>query len=450
MLLRFGVANHRSIRDYQELLLTASKRIQKERLTTPVDVLDEEAVPVAALYGANASGKSNILEAMAEMQRLVVMSHKGADATDAIVRHPFRLDDESSAKPTKFDCTFTLGNGADAEDVYEYGFEITDAEVAREWLFRTVRRTRTSTHRLFERETASGDVQVDFGPQLRGENKAIQGFTRANSLFLSAAAQNNHPQLSLIHAWFAGDWHCVRSAAPMAAYEAALALSGFAHEGQLKDLLVQADAGIEGFAVDEEAAKAQVPVSPEAAYVRGMLAVRRRNGLFARSGSGGVGEKVAKLLAARRNPLAFEHSSAAGLRQLDYDSESRGTQMLLSLLLPALEALSAGGLLVLDELDSSLHPNLAQAFVGLFDAPESNPTGAQLVFSTHDIALLGSGLLAHDEIWITEKNREGITTFTPLTDYRIRSRVDVEMAYRNGRFGGTPNVQNFLLEVGRP
>ena len=127
MLLRFGVANHRSIRDYQELLLTASKRIQKERLTTPIDVLGEAAVPVAALYGANASGKSNILEAMAEMQRLVVMSHKGADATDGIERHPFGLDDESAVAPTQFDCTFTLGNGdgsGKAEDVYYYGFEI--------------------------------------------------------------------------------------------------------------------------------------------------------------------------------------------------------------------------------------------------------------------------------------------------------------------------------------
>ena len=447
MLLRFGVANHRSIRDYQELLLTASKRRPKERVTTPIDVLDEQAVPVAALYGANASGKSNILEAMAEMQRLIVMSHKGADATDAIERHPFRLDDESPEKPTQFDCTFTLGS-SDSEEAYEYGFEFTDAEIVREWLHRTVRRTRVSTHRLFERETSGGEVQVDVGPQLRGEVKATERVTRPNSLFLSAAAQNNHPQLTPIHEWFAQRWFCVRSAVPMAAYEAALALSGFAHADRLRDLLVQADAGIEGFAVDEEAAKAQVPVSSRTSRLRGVLtSAQGAGGLVKPSSLDRARERVRELLAARRSPLTFEHSVATGSRQLDYDYESRGTQMLLSLLVPALDSLATGDLLIIDELDSSLHPNLAQAFLSLFEAADSNPNGAQLIFSTHDVALLGSGLLAHDEIWITEKNREGISTFTPLTDYRIRSRVDVEMAYRNGRFGGIPNIHDFLLEV---
>lgn len=453
MLLRFGVANHRSIRDYQELLLTASKRIHKERLTTPVHVLGEAAVPVAALYGANASGKSNILEAMAEMQRLVVMSHKGADATDGIQRHPFALDDESAAAPTQFDCTFTLehgGGAGDAEEVYDYGFEVTDTEVVREWLHRTVRHTRRSTHRLFERETSNGEVRIDFGPQLGGENAAIRGFTRANSLFLSAAAQNNHPQLTPIQEWFAA-WRASPAALPLSAQEAAQALSGFEHLGRLKDLLMQADAGIGGFEFDEEAMRAQIPKSASQWYLEGVLASARSRGggLVSARSSETVTELIAKELARRRSPVRFHHDSSFGPRPLDYDAESRGTRMLVSLLIPALETLATGGLLVVDELDSSLHPNLARALLSLFETADTNPEGAQLIFSTHDVALLGSGLLANDEIWITEKDREGASTFTPLTDFRIRSRVDVEVAYRNGRFGGTPNLQDFLLEVGR-
>lgn len=445
MLLRFGVANHRSIRDYQELLLTASKRIQKERLTTPVDVLGEAAVPVAALYGANASGKSNILEAMAEMQRLVERSHKGADATDKIERHPFRLDDGSAAKPTQFDCTFTLGNGSapeEAGDVYEYGFEFTDAQVVREWLHRTVRRTRTSTHRLFERETSEGEVQINFGPQLRGENRVMQGLTRANSLFLSAAAQNNHPDLAPIQEWFAHRWHCVAEAVPMSAPAAARALSGYSHAERLTDLLVQADAGINGFVLDE------VELNDRARGLVKELVKAFGEGLDENMPDDLLGLVLESVAQVHRNRLMFEHPSPNGPQRLDYDSESRGTRMLVTLLVPALASLAAGDLLVVDELDSSLHPRLAQAILSLFETPESNPANAQLVFSTHDVALLGSGLLAQDEIWITEKNREGVSSFTPLTDFRIRSRVDVEMAYRNGRFGGTPNLQNFLLEVG--
>ena len=446
MLLRFGVANHRSIRDYQELLLTASKRIQKERFAVPLQVVGEYALPVAAFYGANASGKSNLLDAMADMERLVVNSHKGADSNDRISRDPFRLDDVSPAEPTRLDCTFTLGSAHGSEDcgeVFEYGFEYTDTEVIREWLYRTVRRGRQSTHRLFERETGDGGVNVAFGPQLRGENQAIARLTRPNSLFLSAAAQNNHPQLTPVQEWFADRWYFMQSGSPMFAMEAAEALFGYRHIGQLKELLVQADAGIAELTVDEvELEESQQAFAKEF----GKTVVTFLADQLDRDLPDGFADAIPDM---QLKQLKFAHLSSNGLRHLDYDAESRGTRMLLSLLIPALEVLAVGGLLVVDELDSSLHPNLAQAFLSLFETAESNPRGAQLIFSTHDVALLGSGLLSHDEIWITEKNGEGTTNFTPLTDYRVRSRVDVEMGYRNGRFGGTPNLQHFLLAAGR-
>ena len=130
---------------------------------------------------------------------------------------------------------------------------------------------------------------------------------------------------------------------------------------------------------------------------------------------------------------------------MGYDSESKGTRTLLSLLIPTLEALAQGSLLVIDELDTSLHPDLARAFVSLFNKEDSNPHGAQLVFSTHDVTLLGSGLIRQDEIWMTDKNREGASEFTPLTDFKLRSRDDIERAYRHGRFGGVPTADDFLV-----
>ena len=138
-------------------------------------------------------------------------------------------------------------------------------------------------------------------------------------------------------------------------------------------------------------------------------------------------------------------TSEGRTRTLGYDSESKGTRTLISLLIPALEALSRGSLLVIDELDTSLHPNLAQAFVSLFNKKDSNPHGAQLVFSTHDVTLLGGGLIRQDEIWMTDKNREGVSKFTPLTDFKLRSRDDIERAYRRGRLGGVPATDDFLL-----
>ena len=147
-----------------------------------------------------------------------------------------------------------------------------------------------------------------------------------------------------------------------------------------------------------------------------------------------------------RKRFRFLHSMSEGdTRKLDYKSESKGTRTLISLLVPALEALSRGSLLVVDELDTSLHPNLARAFVSLFSKESSNPRGAQLVFSTHDVTLLGGGVVRQDGIWMTDKNREGASEFTPLTDFKLRSRDDIEKAYRGGRLGGVPAADDFLV-----
>ena len=105
MLLRFGAANHRSIRDYQELLMSASKAIHRDGFAIPVPTVREAAVPVVAIYGANAAGKSNLIDAMGELRRHVVQSHVGLGATDPILRDPYRLGQVDG--PTRLECTFT-------------------------------------------------------------------------------------------------------------------------------------------------------------------------------------------------------------------------------------------------------------------------------------------------------------------------------------------------------
>ena len=212
MLLRFGVENHLSIRERQELVLTAAKRVKRSDPAVPVPILKEAAVPVAILYGANAAGKSNLIHAIRAMRDHIVTSHKSRDAGDDIPRHPFLLDDSSADKPTRFDSMFTV-NGRDPsapQEVYEYGFSCTDAEYTDEWLHRIVRHKRQMTQVLFHRTTEDGNVRVSFGSRLRGENRTIASLTRPNSLFLSAAAQNNHPQLGSVHRQFMEYWHLVR------------------------------------------------------------------------------------------------------------------------------------------------------------------------------------------------------------------------------------------------
>ena len=446
MLLRFGVANHRSIRDYQELFLSASRRIKRKGLVIPVPTLKEAAVPIAAIYGPNAAGKSNLIDAMDEMRRTIVESHKSLDATDRIPRTPFRLDETTEAKPTRFDCTFTVSEqGADEwgsdqpESVYEYGFEYTATEFCKEWLYRIVRKERQSTRVLFERETRDRKVRVKVGNQLPGENRTIANLTRPNSLFLSAAAQNNHPQLTELSRYFVESWVVIPEGEAVHEMSMANRLADYEHLDRLVELVNQADIGISRIDVkDEEYNEEEFELAQDLMQI---VAKRIDNSDEDDSLMKSLLEEIQ-----HRKQLRFIHLAAeGGTRTLGYDSESKGTRTLISLLIPALEALSRGSLLVIDELDTSLHPNLARAFVSLFNKKDSNPRSAQLVFSTHDVTLLGSGLIRQDEIWMTDKNREGASEFTPLTNFKLRSRDDIERAYRHGRFGGVPAADDFLV-----
>lgn len=447
MLLRFGVRNHRSIRDYQELLLSASRRIRREGLTIPVPTVKEAVVPVVALYGPNAAGKSNLIDAMDEMQRAVVRSHVALGATDHIPRDPFRLDEAGEATPTQFDCTFTLSgpvagqqSSRESPSVYEYGFEYTATEFRREWLYRIVRRERQSTQVLFERKTEDGRVHVSFGGQMRGENRTIANLTRPNSLFLSAAAQNNHPQLMDLYRYFSNCWNVILTEGSMNETEVAERLSSYEHVETLLQLIRQADVGIAEIDVEEEKYEAK-----EIDFQRELLRL-----VVKHVDDSGAGDSLRERMSARlgrRKRARFVHSSAGGgLKTFDFHMESKGTRALISLLIPALDALSQGSVLVIDELDTSLHPDLARAFVSLFSKKASNPYGAQLVFSTHDTTLLGSGLIRADEIWMTDKTGEGLSRFTPLTEFKLRSRDDLEKAYRLGRLGGVPTGDEFFFE----
>ena len=438
MLLRFGVANHRSIRDYQELLLTASAGHPSAALTT-LSAVGESLVPIAALYGGNATGKSNLLDAMDDLRLLVTNSHRQGDGTTRIPRRPFRLDADSSWAPTRFDCSFTLtGENPNARGaVFDLEITFTESEILSERLTVTTPEIPNCERTLYSRVNDGRGVHVDFDRDLAGDNDVTARLTRPNSLFLSAAAQNNHPYLTAVYEWFATGWESVIADGPMPEPLAANLVAEHQHFDLVNLLLRQAEAGLGGVEFGE------VELDERTTKLAKDLAV-----FVAEHIEADVEQDVIEgLFDTTPRRLRFLHEAAMGLTPLPYASESRGTKMFLTLLLPALEALTSGGLLVVDELDSSLHFQLAQAFLSLFQRQSSNPYGAQLIFSTHDVALLDSGQLSQDEIWIVDKNQNGVSSFTPLTDFHLAPDTKIEQAYRDGRFGGTPNLHDFQLDI---
>jgi AAA15 family ATPase/GTPase len=137
--------------------------------------------------------------------------------------------------------------------------------------------------------------------------------------------------------------------------------------------------------------------------------------------------------------IQLSHQSAQGEEVfLDFDNESRGTRRLLFLLQPAMRVLETGGVLIVDEIDASLHTKACEAIIALFSSKEKNRAGAQLIATTHDTNLLRSPLLRRDQIWFTEKGPDQATHLYPLTDFHTRQGDNIEKGYLQGRYGAIP------------
>ena len=409
MLLRFGVTNHRSLRDAQALSLVASTLDD-----SPAGLIDSshasghKLLPVLAIYGANASGKTNLVSAIRWMRSAVLFSHSRGEPGGPIGRTPFALDPSSDESPSHFEVDFVL------EDVrYHYGFEATNTAFTAEWLFAFPNDRRQA---LFERN----GMTFRFGRHLKGRNLVISELTRSNSLFLSAAAQNGHEELTKISGFFQS----------MASGE----LSLFELTQNFTDPVV--DARVIGFltaagtgTVDYRLKNVDVPPKLRAL----------QDGIDALVKS--LGEIQVERSNNRQNTSQIQlgHKGVGGDSvYFDLQQESEGTKRLLRFLIPAFRALDAGAVMVVDELDASLHTHACDLVIALFSSPATNPKGAQLIATTHDTNLLQSAYLRRDQVWLAEKDAEGATHLYPLTDFRTRKTDNLERGYLEGRYGAIP------------
>jgi hypothetical protein len=419
MLIQFRVENHRSLRDEQILSLAAAGDKAGPHVLR-VDGLAEPIVPVAAIYGANASGKSNVLGALGFLQRAVVDSHARWDV-DGTPHDPFRLSNKAKA-PSLYEVEIVVDGVR-----FRYGFQLGVSRVEEEWLF-TWPNGRKVT--WFERD---GD-HFEFGKTLHGENEVIRNLTRPNSLFLSAAAQNNHAALLPIFRYFsAWQFSAVRSIGlyPRGAVSIDVARRLAADtvssdRDAILQLLQDADTGIVDVRVDTNGA--------------GEL-------------HGNPNTQLERLL--RGQPalqVSFRHRTGdTEYGWLPPELESAGTLALLGLAPHILDALRDGGLLCVDELEASLHPSLAVRVVKMFNDPLVNRHRAQLVFATHDTNLLGTIIgepaLRRDQVWFTEKDDAGATQLYPLTDFHPRKEENLERGYLQGRYGAVPFLGELVAKV---
>ncbi|WP_159729318.1 ATP/GTP-binding protein [Methylosinus sp. Ce-a6] len=415
MLLRFSAANFGSLRDEQQLSMIASalKDEPVGLIETPA-LRSEKILPSAVIYGANASGKSNLVRAMAHMKELVRNSHRQGEPGAPIPLKPFLLDPAYATKPSVFSIDF-VWNGAR----YAYRFEALGNEFTQESLH--VWRGGPVTL-LFERDRQ----EFKFGRSLKGRNKVIEDLTRPNSLFLSAAAQNNHEELSEAAKFFSSSTIELAEVEPIAFLSSKLASQGV--DPRAISFLRGIDTGITEARVSERLAEQRELELQEAL----LTAVEK----FV--GSQAPNEVKVEVLGNHRS-LQFGHRTTDERTVfLDMSDESAGTIQMLGVLGNVFRALEHGYLCVIDEFGSRLHTRASELVLSLFASKETNPKGAQLIVTTHDTNLLNAPALRRDQVWFTEKDETGATHLYPLTDIETRKGDNLEKGYLQGRYGAIP------------
>jgi predicted ATP-dependent endonuclease of OLD family len=424
VLLEFRVSNYRSIDREQVLSLVASSdksMLGENCAPTGLSILPH-ALRSLAIYGPNASGKSNIVKALSFFKSVVGRSAQGMTEGDAFKVEPFLFVDDPPARPTEMELTFV-----EAGVRYQYGFNLSHQRVREEWL--VVYRSR-KPQQWFERrfdEALQQDVYT-FGSYLAGERKLWQRSTRGNALFLSTAVLLNSEQLRPIFQWITEKLR-VYAELPRAAQFLATNVSttvDLIEKPESRDaviaLLNQADFGI-------QSAKSQrAPLSEDLQQKIDLLVPTELR-------SGWNLESV---------EVELEHEAVleSGERirgSISIEDESLGTQQFFGLAAPFLRALEGNHVLVVDELDRSLHPLLTRFLVSRFHGRQSDGGGAgQLIFTTHTTSLLDPKLLRRDQILLVEKGRDLASVFYPLTDFHARKGAPLEKSYLEGRMGAIP------------
>lgn len=419
MLLTFRAENVRSFRGPVELSLLATS-LAEEGVPRPVpwrqDGRPIRVLPAAGVFGANASGKSNLLRAMHDMRMHVVHSFRSHAPGRGVPRRAFRLDPKHDGVPSRFEVDLVLHGIR-----HEYGFVVGDDRVLEEWAYRY---PRGKAALLFRR---AGD-EVTLGERNRAKGRAVTEILRADSLLLSAAAAANHPDLLPLWEWFTGNLLLTEAAnRPYRwAYTAGM-LRDEQHRQQVLALLQAADLGITDARVRE--------LDPQ-------MAERIRKAQRILQGREEEAEGKEHEPAEVEPLVMLSHRGSAGDVEFDPGEESLGTMVWLGLSGPILAAIAHGDVLLVDEIEASLHPALVTQLVKLFQNPESNPKGAQIIFNSHEASLLGDSrgdrVLGRDQVWFTEKDHDGATRLFPLADLSPRTDEAIERRYRNGRYGATP------------
>lgn len=421
MLVEFSVENFKSFRDRTTFSMIASniksedKQLDEDN-TIPFST-DLRLLTSAAIFGKNASGKSNLGAAFRFMRNFVLYSASGTQSGDAIHVTPFSLNTKTRDMASSFEVVFIIG-----ETQYRYGFEAGGSHIVAEWLYYVPSRRE---YALFERDEQG--IHVNAGYK---EGKGLEERTRENALFLSVVAQFNSPKTEEIMGWFRQ--LAVTSGLLDNDFKAftAQCLREGRYAAEIMQFVKSIDVDIDDLVA---------PAPPTMESLPETISDEQKRRIVE-----GWEDPIYAV-----HPIYNEDGQVVDSEIFNInDEESQGTRKLIAMSGPLHSALKFGYVMFVDEMDARLHTHMTAAIVKLFNSRHTNPHGAQLIFVTHDTNLLDNTLFRRDQLWFTEKDRQGSTSLVSLSDFQERNNVDFEKRYLGGRYGGVPFIRGLEVSDG--
>lgn len=429
MIVNFTIENWMSFKESTKFSMLATRERQNNDRLPKIAKYSAKILPIAAIFGGNASGKTNFFKALNFMRWLVL---KGTQPDSLIPLEPFRLDDECLKKPSRFNIELLID-----EIIYELSFAVTQECISEEKL---VRITSTSEKILYHRH---GD-KIKFDKTLKKEkflHFAFQG-TRKNQLFLTNSVSQKIETFRPVYNWFRYNLELV---APDSRFEFFEQFFEEEHPlfNTMNEILQKLDTGISHLG-GEEVPFENLPM-PDALKKKLQEDVTDDVSIKLLSEPNNeryiVSRKNGKLVV--KKLVAFHTKSDGSEVKFDLSQESDGSQRIIDLL-PVLLAVASSGskkVILVDEMDRSLHSTLTKRLLEAYLDICSNDTRSQLMVTTHDILQMDQELFRRDEMWVTERNSDGVSTLFSFSEYKdIRYDKDIRKSYQQGRLGGVPRL----------
>jgi len=417
MLIQFTTGNYRSFLPLKTISLEATSisEFKENIFSTKKGKLNK----CAAIYGANASGKSNLIQAMGLMRNMIFESFEKSSAS-SLSFDPFLLKSSNLKEPTFFEAVFLI------DDIrYRYGFEYNEKSIKAEWLFFTEKRKEKP---LFIRENDGIQVFRFFK-----EGNSLEEKTRTNALFLTVVDQFNGKIAQKVMNWF-NNFNIIDGISHRGYRSITFKmLEDKATRQSLTEFYQELDLGFHSIEIKKELFDAEKMIQglPEDLVKQLVTDLE--------------GETIVNLTT-KHKMFDENHEFINAFQEFNVRSqESSGTNKIIDLSGPIFDTLKDGGILVIDELDAKLHSLLTISIIRLFQSETTNPKNAQLLFATHNNNILSLGRLRRDQIYFTEKDSLGITDLYSLVEYnmkgkRVRKDNSFEKDYIKGRYGSIPSI----------